>query len=163
MSQLADVLTWGFIATLLLTLVLYGSQGLGLTRLSLPFLLGTLFTSNRSLATFGGFVAYIVGGWFFAFIYYLLFLRVGVATWWVGALFGLMQAMLLLVVMLPVLPFIHPRMASEYDGPSEVRRLEPPGFLGLNYGWRTPFSTTLGHVVYGAILGLLYRLPGPVG
>jgi hypothetical protein len=34
-------------------------------------------------------------------------------------------------------------MASEYEGPDDVRRLESPGFLGLNYGYRTPFTTLL--------------------
>jgi hypothetical protein len=31
--------------------------------------------------------------------------------------------------------------------------LEPPGFLILNYGRRTPLVTVIGHVLYGAIVG----------
>ena len=58
-----------------------------------------------------------------------------------------------LVMFLPLLPHYHPRMASEYDGPGHSRRLQPPGFLALHYGYRTPLTTILAHAVYGAILG----------
>jgi hypothetical protein len=44
-------------------------------------------------------------------------------------------------------------MASEYEGPIRGRRLQPPGFLALNYGYRTPLTTILAHAVYGLILG----------
>ena len=53
---------------------------------------------------------------------------------------------------------MHPRMASEQHGPTPTRQLEPPGFLALNYGRRTPISLLLAHLVYGAILGAFYRL-----
>jgi hypothetical protein len=49
-------------------------------------------------------------------------------------------------------------MASEYDGATATRQLEPPGFMGLNYGQRTPLTTLLGQAVYGAVLGGLPQL-----
>jgi hypothetical protein len=55
--------------------------------------------------------------------------------------------------MLPMLPYVHPRLASPYAGPTARRRLEPPGFLGLNYGRMTPITTLVSHAAYGAILG----------
>jgi hypothetical protein len=36
--------------------------------------------------------------------------------------------------------------------------LEPPGFLGLNYGFSTPLSIVIAHVVFGIILGSFYRV-----
>ena len=66
--------------------------------------------------------------------------------------------MFLLVAALPLLPYIHPRMASEYDGASATKQLEPPGFMGLNYGHRTPLTTLAGQAVYGAVLGGLPQL-----
>jgi len=33
------------------------------------------------------------------------------------------------------------------------RQLEPPGFMALNYGRRTPLITLIGQAVYGATLG----------
>jgi hypothetical protein len=49
-------------------------------------------------------------------------------------------------------------MASERHGPTVARQLEPPGFLALHYGRRTPLSVIISHLVYGAILGAFYRL-----
>ncbi len=150
---LLHVAVWGFVATSALSIVLQGSQGLGLSRLSLPFLIGTLFTGDRDRASVYGFTFYIVGGWIFAFMYYLVFSSVQISHWWFGALIGAVHGLMLLVVVLPILPHMHPRIATEFDGPTAFRRLEPPGFMGLNYGRSTPFSTVVGHMIYGAILG----------
>jgi len=153
LGVVGDTLLWSLIATAALTVILQGSQNMGLSRLSIPFLVGTVFTGNRDRAVLVGFVVYTIGGWLFAIGYHLVFLSVGWATWWLGALLGLLHAAVLLVSVLPVLPHIHPRMASEYAGPTVLRRLEPPGFLGLNYGRETPICTVASHVVFGAILG----------
>ena len=48
---------------------------------------------------------------------------------------------------------MHPRVASEYEGPTAKKRLEPPGFLALHYGRNTPLVTLVAHIVYGAVLG----------
>ncbi len=37
--------------------------------------------------------------------------------------------------------------------------LEPPGFLALTYGYQTPASVLLAHLIYGAILGTFYAMP----
>lgn len=152
------VLLWGLVGTVALSTLLAGSQGLGFTRLSLSFLVGSMFSGNRHHAAVIGFAVYLVGGWVFALIYFLLMAHVGVATWWFGGLLGLLHGLFVLIVILPLLPSLHPRMATEYDGPTATRRLEPPGFLGLNYGYRTPLTTIVGHVIYGAILGAGYPM-----
>jgi uncharacterized membrane protein YagU involved in acid resistance len=151
--EILHVLLWGFVATAALSAVLFGSQRLGYSRLSFPFLIGTLVTGQRSAANVAGTVFYLLGGWLFAFVYYFILASLGRATWWLGAIVGTLHALVLLVMFFPLLPHIHPRMATEYDGPSYRRRLQPPGFLGLNYGYRTPLATVLGHALYGAILG----------
>ncbi|MGE3280036.1 MAG: hypothetical protein AB7O13_03365 [Alphaproteobacteria bacterium] len=160
-ADLPDIWTialWGFAATVVMTTIMYGSQMAGLSRLSLPFLVGTCLTADRDRATILGFIAYLIGGWLFAAIYAALFAALGGASWWIGAVIGLLHGLFLLAVMLPVLPHFHPRMASEYDGPSDVRRLEPPGFLGLNYGFRTPVTTLLAQTAYGLTLGVFLPL-----
>jgi hypothetical protein len=100
-----------------------------------------------------GFTVYLLGGWAFASLYFLAFFHIGRAGFWLGTLLGALHGLFLLVAMLPVAPYVHPRMASQYDGPDGVRTLEPPGFLGLNYGYRTPAVTLAAQAVYGAILG----------
>lgn len=94
----------------------------------------------------------------FALSYALVFESWHRATWWLGAPIGLVHGMFVLVVAMPIIPGMHPRMVSEYFGPTPNRRLQPPGFLALNYGRRTPVVTLLAHLVYGAILGAFYRL-----
>ena len=46
---------WGFAATVILTTVMVSSKYLGLTRMDIPFLLGTLFTGSRDKAVRIGF------------------------------------------------------------------------------------------------------------
>jgi hypothetical protein len=159
----ANLLLWGLVATVAMTTIMAASQGLGLSRLSLPFLVGTLFTSNRDRAMVAGYIVYVVGGWLFALLYFLFFASIGRATWWLGAALGFLHGLFLLVGALPLLPHVHPRMASEHDGPRQAYQLQPPGFLGLNYGYRTPLTTLLAQVVYGATLGSLCEFGGALG
>lgn len=154
------ILLWGFIASAAMATVLEGSQFLGLSRLSLPYLFGTFVTSDRHRAMILGFVLYLLGGWAFAGLYWLMFSDLGFATWWLGAIIGLLHGAFLLLVLLPLLPHLHPRMASEFDDPYAGALLEPPGFAGLNYGRRTPLVTLLGQLCYGIILGAAYSAAG---
>ena len=69
-----------------------------------------------------------------------------------------MHALFVLTVGMRLLPGLHPRMASEEHGPTVARQLEPPGFLALNYGVRTPVAVIVAHIVFGMILGGFYHL-----
>jgi hypothetical protein len=162
-TQLGYLILWGLIATVAMTSILEGSRGMGFSRMSLPFLVGTFFLGSRRWALIWGFIVYTIGGWLFAFLYYFLFASVGIANWWFGALAGLLHGLFLLVAALPLLPFIHPRMASEYHGATSRRQLEPPGFMAMNYGYGTPLTTLLGQAVYGATLGGFLELQQAMG
>jgi len=153
-------LLWGFASTLVLTSLMAAAQSLGLTRVSLPYLLGSVLTPSRDRANSLGFVIHLLNGWVFSLFYVAVFHSVGRATWWIGALIGLAHAAFVLTAGMRILPGIHPRMASEKQGPTATRQLEPPGFLGLNYGLQTPATIVIAHLVFGAILGAFYRLPG---
>jgi len=156
--NLESTLLWGFVATTVLTSLMEVAQGLGVSRMSIPFLVGTMFTSDRSRAGAIGFAAHFVNGWLFALVYALVFESLGQAHWWLGAAMGLAHGAVVLVAVMPLLPGFHPRMASEQRGPEPTRDLEPPGFLALHYGTRTPVVTLLAHVIYGGILGAGYHL-----
>jgi hypothetical protein len=65
-AQWDRIALWGFAATAVMSTILEGSQALGLSRLSLPFLVGTWFTSSRRAAAVIGYFSYLVGGWVFA-------------------------------------------------------------------------------------------------
>jgi hypothetical protein len=152
-------LLWGFVGTVVLTGLMSASQGLGLTRKSLLFVLGTMVTPDRDRAKLLGFLLHLINGWWLAAIYAAAFQSWRRATWWLGAAIGLVHGLFVLLVVMTLLPGLHPRMASEQRGPTPTRQLEPPGFLALNYGRRTPLSVLLAHVAYGAVLGAFYR-PG---
>lgn len=156
--NLSSWLLWGFLATVVLTTISSASEGLGLTRMNLPYMLGTMFTPDRDRAKLYGFFVHLGAGWSFSLIYVLIFQAVGAAGWWRGTLIGILHAFFVLVVVMGLLPGLHPRMASEQHGPTAQNMLEPPGFLALHYGVRTPLAIILSHAIFGAILGTFYRL-----
>lgn len=151
-------LLWGFIGTVVLTTAMAGSQGLRLTRMSLAYMLGTMFTPSRDRAKALGFALHLVNGWIFALVYVAAFNLWGRSTWWLGALIGLVHGSFVLTAGMRLVPGIHPRMASEDQGPTIVKQLEPPGFLALNYGVQTPISVLVAHILFGAILGAFYSV-----
>jgi hypothetical protein len=151
-------LLWGFVATLALSTLLSASQGLGLTRINMPYVLGTILTPNRNKAKVYGFLLHALNGWLFSLLYVLAFESWRRATWWLGAAMGVAHALFVLVAGMSLLEALHPRMASERHGPTANRQLEPPGFMALNYGARTPLAVVLSHAVFGAILGAFYKL-----
>lgn len=146
---------FGLIATAALTAVLIGAQLAGLTRLDLPLMLGTLVAADPDRARVAGFFVHVVNGQGFALGYAAAFAAAGGATWWTGALLGALHGAVALLVIMPLLPGVHPRMASERAGPASGAALEPPGLLGLNYGRETPAVTMVAHIAYGLALGLL--------
>ena len=153
----ASWLLWGFVATIVLTTILAASQGFHLTRMNIPYLLGTYFTADRDRAKAVGLGLHAFNGWIFSILYVCAFHAWGGPTWWRGAGIGLVHAGFVLACAMPLLPAFHPRMASEHQGPTATRQIEPPGFFALHYGVRTPISVVLAHIIYGIILGLFYR------
>jgi hypothetical protein len=158
MHMMAMLVLWGLVATTAMTSILQASQGLGLSRISITFLLGSLLSGERDRATVIGFALYLLGGWAFAFVYFAFFNSIGISTWWFGAMVGFVHGLFLLVCAMPVLPYIHPRMASEHHGVTAMRLLEPPGFMAMNYGYQTPLVVLTAQVVYGAVLGACLQI-----
>jgi len=152
----ASCLVWGFAATAVLTTLMAGSEGFGITRMNIPHMLGTMFTPNRDRAKVYGAGLHFLNGWAFSIAYVAAFHAAHIFTWWFGALLGILHGAFVAAVALPVMPGVHPRMASELRGPTVARQLEPPGFLALNYGARTPISILLAHLAFGAMLGGFY-------
>jgi hypothetical protein len=144
----------GLAGTLVMTTLLRGSSELGVTRMDLPFLLGTAFTSDRTRAKAIGYCVHFVFGVLFALAYYAVFEVIGESGFLLGALFGLVHGVFAATALVNVLlPAVHPHMGSGFTAADSTPLLEPPGFLLRNYGRRTPVATILTHVVYGAIVG----------
>jgi hypothetical protein len=144
----------GFVGTVVLTTCLRAGSEFGLTRMDLPFLLGTAFSADRIHAKAIGYGLHFVAGQAFAAIYYAVFAAIGESSWWLGGVFGLIHGLFAGTALVNVLlPLIHPRMGSTQSAADTTPLLEPPGFLMLNYGNSTPAITVVTHVVYGVIVG----------
>lgn len=149
---------FGLLATTALTAVMITAQLAGLTRLDLPLVLGTLLTEDPDRARVAGFFIHLSVGQVFALGYTATFTQLGRATWWLGALLGMLHVAIALLAILPLLPGVHRRMASLRAGPASTAALEPPGLLALNYGIQTPVVAVIAHVVYGTVLGVLLEV-----
>ena len=141
--------------------MLRAASELRLTRIDLPFLLGTAFTTNRLRAKALGYALHFLAGFVFALVYYAIFVAIGESGWWLGAIFGLIHALFAGTALVNLLlPLIHPRMGSPLTGANTTVLLEPPGFLMLNYGARTPLVNVVAHIAYGALVGGFTHLGG---
>jgi uncharacterized membrane protein YagU involved in acid resistance len=151
----------GVLGTMVLTTALRAASELGLTRIDLPFLLGTAVTADRIRAKLVGYVLHFVFGIVFALAYYAVFAVTARSGIVFGALLGVIHALFAGVALVNILlPAVHPRMGTGFDAAGSAPLLEPPGFMLVNYGRETPVAMILSHVVYGAIVGGFSALAG---
>lgn len=147
-------LAGGLLGTFVLTTLLRAASEIGLTRVDLPFLLGTIITTDRSRANVIGYLAHFGFGLLFASGYVVVFLAIGRSGWLLGAILGLAHGLFAGTALVNVLlPVVHPRMGKPWTDAGSSPLLEPPGFLMVNYGRATPIVSTIAHILYGAIVG----------
>jgi hypothetical protein len=147
-------LVGGFAGTLVLTTIIAAASQLRLTRMDIPFLLGTAYTDDRTRARVVGYALHFVAGLVFALVYYAAFSALGRSGWALGMVFGLVHALFAGTALVNVLlPAVHPRMGTPVSAANSSPLLEPPGFMLLNYGRTTPAVTIVAHLAYGAIVG----------
>jgi hypothetical protein len=156
---IASALAGGLIGTLAMTTIIKAASELGVTRMDLALLLGTVVTENRRKARALGYIFYFVIGAVFAEAYGGFFAIIGRSSWQLGALLGVLHAVFIATVLVSVLlPVVHPRMATPDTAANDTTLIEPPGFLMLNYGRNTFLVTLAAHIVYGALVGLIVRV-----
>jgi uncharacterized membrane protein YagU involved in acid resistance len=148
---------FGLVATILLTGVMIGAQLAGLTRLDFPLLLGSIVSADPDRARVAGFFIHLTMGQVFALGYAAVFALLNLATWWLGAVLGLLHVTIAGLALVPLWSGLNPRMASYRAGPASTAVLEPPGLFGLNYGVQTPLTTAAAHLCYGIALGALLK------
>jgi hypothetical protein len=147
-------LAGGFVGTLVLTTSMRAATELRLTRIDLPFLLGTAFTTDRTRAAALGYALHFGFGLAFACGYFAVFEAINDASWWLGAILGVVHALFAGTALVNLLlPLVHPRMGTRLTDATSAPLLEPPGFLLVNYGTRTPAVMVAAHVIYGAVIG----------
>lgn len=159
MSTLLSSIAGGFLGTMVLSTMLRAAGELGVTRMDLPFLLGTTVTDNRRRAKVYGYIFHFLNGLGFAVLYGLGFGAIGRSGWVLGALVGAVHALFTSTVLVNVLlPVVHRHIGTPETAADEVALIEPPGFLMLNYGRNTFVVTLVAHMAYGAIVGWAVRV-----
>lgn len=114
------------------------APAMGMPKMDIIGMLGTMFTANQGTARLIGIVVHFMMGAIFAIIYALLWSAgIGAAIWWWGLIFGAVHAVVAMVGM-PVMMQIHPR-------PPEMAR-----------GVMTMVGLLMGHMVFGLIVALVY-------
>jgi hypothetical protein len=157
--MILGALAGGFVGTIVLTTGSRLAQELGWTRMDIPLLLGTAFTSDRNRAMVIGYAIHFGNGIFFSLLYGLVFEAIGRAGLLLGLALGFVHGAFAGGALLNVLlPAVHPRMGAPWTDAREAPILEPPGFLLSNYGRSTMLLTGLLHLVYGALVGVFATL-----
>lgn len=152
--SLVGALAGGLVGTVVLTTGLRLAQELGLTRMDIPLLLGTIFSQDRSRANLIGYALHFFNGLIFSLLYAGVFFAVGQAGWLFGAVLGLVHAGFAGGALVNVLlPALHPHMGTPWSDARESPILEPAGFMLRNYGRYTALATAVAHLAYGAIVG----------
>ena len=95
LAHLLPWAVWSLLGSAVMATLLEGAQLLGFSRMSLPFLMGTVVTDGRRQAMITGYVVYLFGGWLFGVLYALVLGSfAGVPYWptcWAGCAWRLLH------------------------------------------------------------------------
>ena len=139
----------GVTGGLVMTGLMYLGRVMGLTSMNMEMMWGTLLTQSLAGGTwFLGFLAHLIVSGAIGMLYGAGFeYWIGRSDGWVGFGFGIIHA----VVggfLLGVMPAMHPAMPD---------LVPAPGIFAAYYGAMTVFAFWVLHLVYGVIVGSLYR------
>lgn len=146
----AGAIVWGVVATALFTLFSLMGKAMGMTRMDLLDLLGSVFVRPHTPASRGvGLVIHHMNGALLAIAWaYGAALLAAPANWLTGLVWGILLWILALLMM-TTLGGVHPAIRRGEE--------EDPGAAAMNFGRMTPLGSLMGHLVYGLALGLLYQ------
>lgn len=149
--DLLQALVAGLVATVAMTIMMYGAPVMGMPRMDIATMLGSMTGVLRGPAAFGvGMVMHFLNG---TVIFPLIFaaaaqgLAEDLTVVW-GLAWGALLFVLANAVMMPMLGLVHAEV--------KAGRMSAPGFLALNWGMLVPLGSLLGHLLYGLVLGGLY-------
>ncbi|OGO69397.1 MAG: hypothetical protein A2Z49_04870 [Chloroflexi bacterium RBG_19FT_COMBO_56_12] len=128
----------GLLGTLAMTLLMIMAPRMGMPKMDIIGMLGTMFTASEGAARVLGTPAHFMMGVIFAIIYSLLWsLGIGSPTWLWGLIFGAVHGVVVMVMM-PVVTKMLPRPPQIESGPLMV--------VGL----------LMGHLAFGLVVALTY-------
>ncbi|MBK9123967.1 MAG: hypothetical protein IPM16_12755 [Chloroflexi bacterium] len=139
----------GVIATVAMTALMAAAPMMGLPKMDMPGLLGSMFGAPGSRLM--GLAMHFMMGAVFGVVYAVLFnLVVGANPLPLGALFGTVH-WIVAGTMVGMMPAMHAGIKSG--------RVQAPGFFMMNFGGAMGFmGGLLGHVVFGIVFALAYQV-----
>lgn len=143
-------IVWGVVATIAFTLFSMMGAGMGMTRMDLLDLLGSAVATpgtTRSRAI--GAIIHHTNGAILAVAFVYGALLLGVSPDWIAGLIWGAILWALALLMMTTIGSVHPAMRRGEQ--------EDPGPAAVHFGAMTPVGSLMGHLVYGALLGLLYQ------
>ncbi len=142
----------GFVATAAMTALMYAAPMMGMPKMDIATMLGTMFVASLGPAFWLGMMIHLMmGAILFPSIYrFVLQPTSGTGTGYKGVLFGLLLWATANFMVMPMMGAIHPMVKSGM--------MPAPGFLMLNLGVMAPMGSLIGHLLYGGLLG---KLAGP--
>lgn len=140
----------GVVATAAMTVLMYMGKAMGMP-VDMPRMLGSMVVDSEGGAVVViGLIIHFMMGVVFAMVYALLFDAFDIDPSWLwGALFGAVHGVAAGMAM-GMMPAMRPRMGAG-------KALPAPGFFGRNLGAMVPVGFIALHVVFGAIVGGIYR------
>ncbi len=141
----------GFAATVLMTALMYMAPLMGMPKMDIATMLGTMFLASPGAAFWLGLMIHLMMGTvLFPAIYHFLLQPVSGSGSGRGLLFGLLLWATANLMVMPMMGRIHPMVKNGM--------MPAPGFLMLNLGVMAPIGSLIGHLLYGVVLG---KLAGP--
>jgi hypothetical protein len=150
MSNLFSALKNGFLATLAMEIFLRITDPIFQHQVNFAWLNGTSLGLDPSspLTLIPGYLIFLFGGVVFAYLYQRFIPKKNV---WTGIGFSVIFAMTIVagLIVMPITGATHPLVQAGY--------VPNPGLFGLGFGMVAGLFNLLGHIVYGAVLGLLTK------
>ncbi len=140
----------GFAATVAMTALMYMAPMMGMPKMDIATMLGTMILASPGPAFWVGMMIHFMMGTVLFPAIYGFALQPSSNGTGRGVAFGLVLWAAANLMVMPMMGVIHPMVKSGM--------MPAPGFLMLNLGIMAPVGSLIGHLVYGALLG---KLAGP--
>jgi hypothetical protein len=135
----------GLAATAVITVLMYAGPLMGMPRMDIAQLLGSMLLPQGSTAFAMGMMVHFVMGIILVIIYALAWQGLGLApNWWTGLIFGAVHAVVAAAGIAMMMPVHKEVRAGRLSSPLAAG---PKGMMGL----------LLGHLVFGLVVALVYR------
>ncbi len=147
-SKVKKLFFAGFVGTAAMTALMYSAPMMGMPKMDIGTMLGTMFLASPGPAFWLGIMIHLMmGTLLFPALYGFALQPSGSGGTGRGVALGLALWAAANLMVMPMMGALHPMVKSGM--------MTAPGFLMLNLGIMAPMGSLIGHLLYGALLGKL--------